>query len=110
MPNEKDKLKAGIELLNYAYDLQDVCSLLQETLDKMLYINQNLTEETYKGEALEAMQLFTQNLQEHILKLQKFYQKGAQFVAYSYETYYQSDEAMAKWLVEKLGDDGGENP
>lgn len=110
MPKENDKLKAGIELLDYTYGLQDVCNGLQEALDKMLYINQNLTEEIYKGEALETMQLFTQNLQEHILKLQKFYQKGAKFTAYSYETYYQSDEAMAMWLVERFGNDGGDNP
>lgn len=45
------------------------------------------------------MQYFASSLKANMYKLELFYKKAAQYVYITYETMYQSDEAIAAWLI-----------
>jgi hypothetical protein len=46
---------------------------------------------------------YFKQLYEHISRLCEFYAKGASYVYHTYESMYQSDAAMAAWLMGQEG-------
>ena len=94
------RLLVGVELLDYMSKLTDIAAVLLEVNTLADEINTILIEDSaYEGEAKETMQYFASSLKANMYKLELFYKKAAQYVYITYETMYQSDEAIAAWLI-----------
>ena len=55
------------------------------------------------GEGSESKVNYFKQLYAHISRLCEFYAKGASYVYHTYESMYQSDAAMAAWLMGQEG-------
>lgn len=100
------KLLVGVELLDYIKKLNDIADMLVNAeimareITDILNISKDGSEDSaYVGKAKETMQTFAINLKENMYRLALFYKIATQYVDITYETMYQSDEAIAAWLM-----------
>jgi hypothetical protein len=101
-----EKLMIGTELFEYISDLTDVAAELlaaKSVAEEMLTILQG--EDTYEGKAREILITYTQSLSAHLERLYLFYEKAASYVYNTFESMYQSDLAMANFILNKMGED-----
>lgn len=97
-----ENLIVGVELLDYMSELTDVAAQVLNALEVLSGMSERV-EGAYKGEATESIVNYFKQLYEHISRLCEFYAKGASYVYHTYESMYQSDAAMAAWLMGQEG-------
>lgn len=98
-----ENLVIGSELLDYMTALTDIAAELVNAQTVMAEIKNTLNDgETYEGEAKDSMAAFVESLSAHIERLQMFYQKAASYAYSTYESMYQSDAAMAAWILKQM--------
>lgn len=98
-----DDLMIGVELLDYIKELEDVENELIKAWETASEIKKILGgEDTYEGEASETLMTFATGLEQHLERLLMLYQKAASYVSHTYESMYQSDIAMAAWLLDHM--------
>ena len=98
-----ETLVIGSELLDYMTELTNIAAGLVTAQTVMTEIKNTLNDgETYEGEAKDSMASFVKSLSAHIECLQMFYQKAASYAYSTYESMYQSDAAMAAWILGQM--------
>ncbi|WP_455717221.1 hypothetical protein [Anaerosporobacter sp.] len=98
--NIDKKLLVGVELLDYMSKLTDIAGELVSAVTTADEITNLLISEDsiYEGKAKEPMQYFASSLKANMDRLLLFYEKASQYVYVTYETMYQSDEALVAWF------------
>lgn len=98
MPN--NELIIGVELLDYVLELSGVAAELMEAIASIEQAKALLeSTDTYMGKARDPMVTFVTALGAHVSRLQSFYEKAAGYAQTTYDTMYQSDAAMAVWML-----------
>ncbi len=98
-----DDLIIGVELLDYMNELTDVAAEIIKAQEIASEIKRILgDEDTYEGEAREPLMVFVTGLEQHLERLFMLYQKAASYANHTYESMYQSDAAMAAWLLGQM--------
>jgi len=97
-----DEVLVGVELLDHFADLLQIATDLGAAKSLAEEAAASLgSGSTYYGKAQESMLLFVKQLISHIEKLQMFYGKAGQYAYVTYESFYQSDTALAAWLIKQ---------
>lgn len=93
-----DKIKAGVDIIDYSLQLNEAIVNLQEAITKSQSLFESLyqSNDNYEGKAKEEIGIFLSSLIERLTSLCEFYYKAAQFATSYFQEMTYTDEELVK--------------
>lgn len=101
----EEEIKIGEEVLDYIAELGKIQEEVQTAYVYAESCKANMdTGTSYKGKAMEELQLFCSSLASNLQRMIFLYQAATTYAFNAYKTMYYNEEQIVDWIINQMGE------